>query len=320
MRTWIKLAAGAGLIVGSAAVFNDWARWKVGPVRRCVAGEPHFYQWREGAIYYEVAGPRDGFPLLLVHGFNAAASSCEMQCVFSGLAAAGFRVYLPDLLGYGRSERPATLYTAETYVDLWSDFVRDGIIPAGGRPPHVVASSLSAAHLVAAAARHPERFGHLLLVCPTGIRALATSPGLPSHALHALLTTPTIGTALFNLLVTRPVLDVFLRRQAYADAKMITPPLIEDYYTTSHQPGAKWAPLAFVTGYLNCSMAQAFASLPNPVYLAWGRQATVTPLAQAEDFRSLRPGLPVEVFERSALLPHQEEPDAFVRWVVRSCQ
>src|SRR5512135_2472794 len=132
MRAWVKLALGAGLVTGAAAIFNEWANWNVAPVKRCLEGEPHFYQWREGAIYYEVAGPRDGPPLLLLHGINAAAGSCEMQAVFLPLAAAGFRVYLPDLLGYGRSERPHTTYTADTYVDLWSDFTRDVVLASSG--------------------------------------------------------------------------------------------------------------------------------------------------------------------------------------------
>jgi hypothetical protein len=61
------------------------------------------------------------------------------------------------------------------------------------------------------------------------------------------------------------------------------------------------------------------AGLPNPVCVAWGARAKVTPPYQAEDFRSVRRGLAVRFFERSGLLPHQEEPEAFVRWVIETC-
>ena len=94
MRRTVKVALGTAGALGLLAAFNDWARWNVGPVPRWVNGEPHFYQWREGAIYYEAAGPRDVPPLLLLHGINAAASSYEMRHIFPGLAE-NYRVYLP---------------------------------------------------------------------------------------------------------------------------------------------------------------------------------------------------------------------------------
>jgi pimeloyl-ACP methyl ester carboxylesterase len=312
----LKYALGVAGATTALAAFNDWVRWNVGPVPRWVNGEPHFYQWREGAVYYEAAGRRDAPPLLLAHGINAAASSYEMRKIFAPLAE-NFRVYLPDLLGYGRSERPRLRYTADTYVDLWSDFVRDVCQAEEDRPVHVVASSLTAAHVVAAAGRHPQRFGSLLLVCPTGIKTLASRPKPAQLALYALFATPVLGTALFNGLASRPSIGSFLRRQAYSSASKVTADVVRDYYIAGHQPGAKWAPAAFVSGQLNCQIADTLARLPNRLYLAWGRAATITPLDQAEAFRRIRPDLTLQVFQQSGLLPHDEEPEAFVRWTRR---
>jgi pimeloyl-ACP methyl ester carboxylesterase len=312
MRRWSKVAIAAGAAAGAAAAFNAWSRWNVGPVGRVVDGEPHFYQWREGAVYYEVAGRADAPRLLLVHGINAAASSFEMRKIFGPLSQ-NFRVYLPDALGYGRSERPGIRYASDTLVDLWSDFVRD-VAGAGGQPVHVIASSLSAAHVLSAAARHPERFGRLLLICPTGIQALSQPPRLAGRLLQAFLRSPVFGTAAFNLLVSRPSLAGFLKRQAYADPASLANDDLEIYYTTGHQAGAKWLPAAFVSGALNRSIAGDLTRLPNPVSLAWGARARITPAQHSEAFRSLKPGMPVRIFDRSALLPHDEEPEAFVQW------
>ncbi len=335
MRRIVKIALAGASLIGAAAAFNDLARWNVGPVPRWVNGEPHFYQWREGAVYYEAAGPAHGPALLLAHGINAAASSYEMRCIFEPLAAAGFRVFLPDLPGYGRSERPALNYTAGTYVDFWSDFARDVAgapasnaghtsgVPAAAepanspgetaaRPVNVIASSLSAAHVVAAAARHPRRFGHLVLICPTGLMALASPAGPAGWALNTLFRTPIVGTALFDLLVTRPSLAVFLRRQAYADPAQVTRDVVADYYVVAHQPGSRWAPTAFVSGRLNCRIDAALVALPNPIHLAWGREARITPLADADAFRAIRPDATLDIFDRAALLPHVEQAEAFV--------
>ena len=55
-------------------------------------------------VVYE-AGPKDGLPVVLCHGFPELAYSWRHQ--LPALAAAGFRVLAPDQRGYGLSSRPA---------------------------------------------------------------------------------------------------------------------------------------------------------------------------------------------------------------------
>lgn len=50
------------------------------------------------------AGPADGKPVLLLHGFPELAFSWRHQ--LPALAAAGYRVIAPDQRGFGRSDRP----------------------------------------------------------------------------------------------------------------------------------------------------------------------------------------------------------------------
>ena len=50
-----------------------------------------------------------GTPLLLVHGLGARAE--DWSAMIPALAAKGFHVYAPDLLGYGRSARPDVSYS-----------------------------------------------------------------------------------------------------------------------------------------------------------------------------------------------------------------
>src|SRR5687768_2175401 len=55
-------------------------------------------------VHYQQAGPDDGKPLLLLHGF--ASSTLVWSKVFLKLAEAGFRVIVPDLLGFGYTGKP----------------------------------------------------------------------------------------------------------------------------------------------------------------------------------------------------------------------
>jgi pimeloyl-ACP methyl ester carboxylesterase len=79
--------------------------------------------WREGVRseyvtvdgyrvhYFEALPPkgRTGTPLVLVHGLGARGE--DWGAMIPALAAQGFHVYAPDLLGYGRSARPDVSYS-----------------------------------------------------------------------------------------------------------------------------------------------------------------------------------------------------------------
>jgi pimeloyl-ACP methyl ester carboxylesterase len=56
-------------------------------------------------IHYLAEGPANGQPVVLVHGLGGRCEDWRNLAPY--LAQAGFRVYMPDLLGYGRSQMPA---------------------------------------------------------------------------------------------------------------------------------------------------------------------------------------------------------------------
>ena len=56
-------------------------------------------------VHYYVLGPANGQPVVLVHGLGGRAEDWVKLAPY--LAKAEYRVYLPDLPGYGQSERPA---------------------------------------------------------------------------------------------------------------------------------------------------------------------------------------------------------------------
>lgn len=67
-------------------------------------------------LHVVFAGPEDGRPVILLHGFPEFWFAWRHQIAF--LARAGYRVAAPDLRGYNRSDRPATVehYTQRAYA------------------------------------------------------------------------------------------------------------------------------------------------------------------------------------------------------------
>ncbi|MFB6219248.1 MAG: alpha/beta fold hydrolase, partial [Halobacteriaceae archaeon] len=286
-----------GLAVNSVATAaaNRLLRERAGPLVQPVAGTQETYRWRGFDVEYTVAG--EGPDLLVLHGLHAAATAQEFDRVIERLAGE-YRVVAPDLPGFGRSDRPPVEYSAALYEAFVAEFAADVTEDAV-----CIASSLSGAY--AAAAAEEAGFSQLVLVCPTA----DTGPGSP--ALRTLLRAPLVGEALFNLLVSRPSLLYFDRREAYVggpdDATL-------DYqYRTAHQPGARFAPAAFIGGDLDpdTDLGGAIAGLDIPVTLVWGREADRPPLAVGRALAE-RADARLVVVEGARLLPHAEHPDAFL--------
>ncbi|HET6262541.1 MAG TPA: alpha/beta fold hydrolase [Chloroflexia bacterium] len=304
MRGRALLGLGAGVVaaVGLGA-FNRSVTLGEGAVEPALPFEPAYWKWRYGKVAVYQAGDPSNPPLLLLHGHNAAASAFEMRYPFS-LLSGRYHVYAPDLLGYGLSDRPDIEYTPHLYMELIEDVLREVV----QRPATVVASSLSAAHAIEVASRLPEWITSLVLFCPTGLRRLTvqTSQG---KAVEALFRTPLLGEALFNGLVSRASLRYYLQKQSYFDPNYAPPELVESYYNTSHAPGARYAPAAFVGGRLYGDASDAWTRLEQPVLIVWGREATFTPYSDAAVFLATNPAAEVQEISNAGILPHDEQPE-----------
>ena len=73
--------------------------------------EPHYVEIEDGEdkirMHYLDEGPSDGEIILMLHGEPAW---CYLyRRVIPGLAEAGFRCVAPDLIGFGRSDKPSEI-------------------------------------------------------------------------------------------------------------------------------------------------------------------------------------------------------------------
>lgn len=277
-----------------------WLRRRTTPLGNLVGGAERWYLWRGHRLAYTVRG--NGPALLLVHGIYAAASAYEWRRVVDALAAR-HTVYTIDLLGFGRSDRPAVRYSPELYVDLLSDFLHDVAAPCT-----IIASALGAAYAVASAARHPERVAALALVEPTGYTRCARNSG----RWGAILRLPLV--AAYNLITTRAM----LRRDltfSYAYSKRVSDDTIEHLYRSAHQPGAHYAPSAFLALQLSLDLKRIWPAILHPTLLIWGAHPHLTALSDLRAFRAARPATDAAVIEAAGDLPHDECPDDFIEVV-----
>jgi len=91
--------------------------------------QPHYVDVSGGPLgalrmHYLDEGPRDGPVVLMLHG-NPTWSFLYRHMI-GPVAAAGYRVIVPDMIGFGRSDKPAarTAYSYDRFVDWMAQFVR----------------------------------------------------------------------------------------------------------------------------------------------------------------------------------------------------
>jgi len=296
---WRKAAVVGGATLGAAALYNAAANRIHGPSENPLGGEEGEILWRGHRVAYTRHG--SGSPVMLVHGIHAGASSLEWRHTVPALAERHTVVAL-DLLGFGRSDRPALRYTPGLYQALLGDVVARVV----REPCTVVASGLSAALLIALAARDPRLLAALVLVAPTGVAHERTSD-TGSATARMLLHAPIVGNTVYNG-ITSPV---SMRRQLermYADDRLVTPELVEQYVRAARQPGGKHAFAAYMSGKLAVDVRAALRRVRQPTLLLWGNLARQNSVENAHAFRVLKRDLEWTLIQEAGDLPHDERP------------
>ncbi|WP_256390728.1 alpha/beta fold hydrolase [Natronoarchaeum rubrum] len=295
LRTLLAGAAGA---VGATALANRAIARSVDDPQPGVHGEHRTYRWRGMDIAYTELGDPDDPDMVLFHGVGAAASSREFADI-AGTLAEEHHVLVPDLPGFGRSDRPPLVYSASLYEGFVTDFLRDLT-----DEPIVLASSLSGSYAVQAA--RDVDVSRLVLICPTD----ESMPGQRVW-LRSLLRTPLVGTAMFNLVTSKPGIRYFSADHGFFDPENVDDSYVEDRWQSAHQPGARYAMASFISGFLDPdeNLDEHLEALDVPTTLVWGRESETTPLSEGRTLAEHADARLV-VVDYAKLLPHVEHPDA----------
>lgn len=218
-------------------------------------------RYRPGHLELDVrdAGPADGVPVVLLHGFPQDSTCWDR--VSPVLHAAGLRTLAPDQRGYTPGARPAGRSAYRTEV-LVADVL--ALLDAAGLGrAHVVGHDWGGIVGWALAAQHPERVESLTAASVPHPRALArsllSSPQALRSAYVAAFQLPAAPESLLG-----PRLEVLLRRSGLPAAEAAR------YAARMQEPGA-------LTGALNWYRALPLSRTGTgpvdvPTTYAWGNR------------------------------------------------
>jgi pimeloyl-ACP methyl ester carboxylesterase len=230
--------------------------------------QPQFVSLNGQKIRYLVGGT--GKPLVLVHGL--AGRSEDWIALIPYFVHDGYKVYAPDLLGYGQSARPDVDYS----ISLEEDIVKQFIDSQGLKQPDMAGWSMGGWVTLKFAADHPERVQKLILLDSAGVKF---DPK--------------------NVRLLRPKTEADLVRMM----QVLTPhpPHIPSFYATDILRGfarEDWiVDRALKSMYTGKDLMDArLNTIRTPVLLLWGREDVLTPPSMGEQMHSAIPHSELKIF------------------------
>src|SRR5262245_15874423 len=284
---WISIAVVVALVMAAAAYpIINWSRQPLDDASReelLRTGKARaFVATSLGIMHVRDSGPSDRPVVLLVHGGVVGGYAFENWR--GPLTDAGYRVIVPDLLGYGYSDRPSVPYTKEFYVTQLHDLLNGLKIAL---PVNVIGASQGGGIVAAFAAAHPDRIKSVGLMAPNG--------GGGVHVVNEALTLPVIGDWVFRVFGPTVLQSMMARAYQNGPARdgMIAWMREQSQYrgygegvlnsirnTLSHR-ALTWQPDA----------VEAIGRSGVPVLAVWGTNDTAVPFSQSEELRSRIPQL-----------------------------
>ena len=221
-----------------------------------------------GRLSYYVDTSGEGRPLVLIHSINAAASAYEMKPLFE--AYQGQRpVYALELPGFGFAERTDRRYSPELYTASITTFLEQVV----GEPADVIALSLGSEFAAMVALAQPDQITTLTLLSPTGLNA--SPPEIPEQTLYNIFSFRLWAQPFYDLLASHASIRLFLGRNFAGDP---ADDMIDYAHATAHQPGARYAPLYFLSGQLFTSDVRTavYNNLTVPTLVLYDRDPNVS--------------------------------------------
>lgn len=227
-----------------------------------------------GEIVYHTSGA--GEPIIFLHGIYLGASSYEWSKVYPQFTM-GRQVIVPDLIGFGESERPSSVMDATDYAESIAEFLLE---TCPGQTPTIVASGLTAGIALLMASRHPERIQRLIVLLPTGLKE---SGKWRATGIAALAGLPFINRFVYrNYLSRSPFIRGWLSKFALGDPARINEEMVNVLTTCAQQSGAEHAIFGFLRGRLAFDIESRLDRVVQPVSILWPENAAGFPVRGGE--------------------------------------
>ncbi len=247
-----------------------------------------------------VAEAGGGAALVFLHGSGPGASgTSNFRGNIAPFVEAGWRVILPDLIGYGASSKPTGIdYT----LKLFTDTVYEALKASGVERAVLVGNSLGGGIAVQMALDHPEFVDKLVLMACGCVEDLPVYFAMPGIAkMVGDFTSPDFTEADQKRLVSNLVYD----------PSIITDALVKERYAV-----ARTQPKDVLARMRTPNLAPRLGELKMPILGFWGVQDEFCPVGGAQRFLDACPDARFMLFNHVGHWVQVERRDEFNRYTL----
>ena len=245
-------------------------------------------------IRYLESGKSDEH-IVLIHGLGASAERWEF--VIPELSK-HYSVIVPDLIGFGHSDKPSVDYT----TDFFSDFLGNFLQKLEIHKTNIIGSSLGGQITAEFTSKNQDVIENLVLVSPSGIMKHST-PALDAYVMAALYTNLDVAKNAFEMMA--------------GSSRVINQKIIKDFVKRMKLPNAKMAFMSTLLGLKNAdSITKSLQKITVPSLIIWGEDDPVIPVKYADDFVSSIQDCRFYMMDNCGHTPYVDDPARFSKLVL----
>ena len=247
-----------------------------------------------GTRYLE-HGPPDGKTLILLHGIGASA---ERWSRVIPTISKYFHVIVPDIVGFGYSDKPTVEYTMDFFLDFFNGFLDDLNV----QKMNIIGSSFGGHLATEFAIRFNRKIEKMVLASPAGMMRTST-PILDGYIMAALY--PTYDNAFKAF------------REMAIDPDAVNEEIVMDFVNRMRLPNAKYAFMSTLLGMRYAPKLQGrLAEILSPTLLIWGDNDRMIPVQFAKEYEEI-PDSELVVIKNCGHTPYVEKPMTFNKLVLK---
>ena len=229
------------------------------------------YRWQQYTCAYEVHNAdRDGIPLLLIHPIGVGLAGKFWQPFIAHYQERP--LYVPDLLGCGKSDLPGRPYSPRDWAEQLHCFISDVI----QQPVIIVVQGalLPVALELMADATMAESVVGAALSGPPAWRLITAPTANWRQRLNWLLFASPLGWGFYQYARTQKFLKSFSERQLFDQAADVTDDWLTMLNQGSRDMATRHAVFSFLAGFWRQDYGNAIATIQQPILVIMGKTAS----------------------------------------------
>lgn len=258
-----------------------------------------FVALSDGVTHYELGGPKDGKPVVLVHGFSVPLFIFDS--LFDFLTNAGFRVLRYDLFGRGYSDRPNIRYD----INLFVRQLKELLDALGMSDITLLGLSMGGPVTTSFVNMHPRFVRKHVMIDPSGAKGVGLTWLLKITRL------PILGEFLIALFGRNNMIKGIA--SDFFDPELVS--IFQEKYKVQMEfKGFKRAILSTMRNGMLDSFLETYkkvGALKKPTLIFWGMNDETTPYADHPLILQALPHAEFHAIENCGHIPHYEKPEIF---------